>query len=73
MPSLVYALVSSHTPTVFFPYLTGFHVLGVHAPRSRDEHLYAAHRPTAIYNEAQALHLHIGESSYSEATVWHEG
>lgn len=72
MPSLVYAPVSCSIPAICFPQLISCHVVGVLAPRSGDEHLHVAHRPSAIRHEAQAFHLHIGESSDSKASIWHE-
>ena len=47
--------------------------LGVRTPRFRDEHLRIAHHPSSILHEAQALYLHLGESSHSKASIWHEG
>lgn len=35
---------------------------GVPPPRDGDEHVYAAHRPVALYMETQALRLHLGQS-----------
>jgi hypothetical protein len=46
--------------------------LGLYAPSSRDEYLHVAHRTIALYNEAEALYFHLGESTHSEASVWHE-
>ena len=47
--------------------------VGVHAARRRDAHLCRPYRPNAIQDEEETLSLHIGKSTCSEATVWHEG
>lgn len=74
MPSLVYAPVSILQSLLWPSTLTNhFKLLGFCPPRCGDEHLYVAHRPSSLHMEAQAFHLHIGESYNSKATIWHEG
>lgn len=48
-------------------------ILGVRTSRVRDGVVRHSHRPAAFQGQAWALHLHFGESSSSQATIWHEG
>lgn len=48
-------------------------LLGVSPARGGDERLHAAHCPSPVYLEAQALQLHLGESADSKVAIWHEG
>lgn len=50
-----------------------FAITGLRTPGAGDEYFWNAHRPSAVHNEAQALHLHLRQSYNSQVSVWHEG
>lgn len=72
MPGMIYTPVHYPYPWCEDIVLT-VRTTGFHAPRLRDGGVHGAHRASPIFREAQALHLHIGESNNSEAAIWPEG
>lgn len=46
---------------------------GVCPPGDGDGHLRRPDSPSALYRQAEALHLHIRESHRRQAAVWNEG
>ena len=72
-PSLIYAPVFLLCHHLFHYRLLTCGCLGVRPFDDGDDHLRPAHHTATLYDEAQALRLHIRESYNSKVTIWAEG
>ena len=72
-PSLIYAPVFSPCHCLLHYWLLTSGCLGVRPPGGRDDNLRLTHCTATLYDEAQALRLHIRESYNSKTTIWPEG
>ena len=48
-------------------------IIGVYDARGGDGDVCRSHYTDALYREAEALQLHIGQSAYSKTSIWDEG
>ena len=72
-PSLIYAPVFLPCHCLVHYWLLTSGCLGVRPFGGRDDYLRLAHHTATLYDEAQALRLHIRESYNSKVAIWPQG